>query len=81
MALLMVGASDGVYLRVERPRVFGKYKVAFELMEYIYHPVTGERVEASRVSMECDYDIEGPNLLEQCYVYAKGAVSFGTIDC
>ncbi|MCE9968952.1 hypothetical protein LZ620_08010 [Aeromonas salmonicida] len=81
MAFLKADIGDVIYFRVERPRIFGKYSVAFELLEYIYHPVSKVKVEASRRSMECEYVLEGKNLLEQCYDYAKKEVGFETVDC
>lgn len=73
--------EGSVYIRVELPRVYGKYRVQFDLIQYVNHPLTGEKAEVGRETMECDYDLDGPNILEQCYVHAKEALPYATIDC
>ncbi len=73
--------QDVLYIRVELPRAFGKYRAQFELVQYVSHPITGERAEVGRETMECDYSLDGPNIFEQCYVHAKEALPYPTIDC
>lgn len=70
-----------LYIRVELPRVYGKYRAQFDLIQYVDHPITGEKAEVARETMECDYDLDGSNIFEQCYVYAKEALPYATIDC
>lgn len=73
--------TGGLYIRVELPRAHGKYRVQFDLIQYVDHPITGEKVEVGRETMECDYDLDGPNVFEQCYNYAKTQVPYQTVDC
>lgn len=73
--------SESLYVRVETPRVYGKFIVQFEVAQYIKHPVTSERMEVNREIMECDYDLAGGNIFEQCYMYAKGVITYATVDC
>ncbi|EOY8684557.1 hypothetical protein ACT4HQ_003559 [Escherichia coli] len=70
-----------LYIRVELPRVYGKYRAQFDLIQYVDHPITGEKAEVGRDTMECDYDLNGPNIFEQCYNYAKLELPYATIDC
>lgn len=81
MALQTSKESNGLYIRVELPRVYGKYRVQFDLIQYVDHPITGEKAEVERGVMECDYSLDGPNIFEQCYVHAKEALPYATIDC
>lgn len=73
--------SGALYIRVELPRVYGKYRAQFDLIQYVDHPITGGRAEVARETMECDYDLDGPNIFEQCYVHAKKELPYATIDC
>lgn len=73
--------QGALYIRVELPRVYGKYRVQFDLIQYVDHPITGEKAEVGRDTMECDYDLNGPNIFEQCYNYAKLELPYATIDC
>lgn len=70
-----------LYICVELPRVYGKYRAQFDLIQYVDHPITGEKAEVGRDTMECDYDLNGPNIFEQCYNYAKLELPYATIDC
>lgn len=81
MALMTNEESRGLYIRVELPRVFGKHKVQFDLIQYVNHPITGEKAEVGRETMECEYLLDGPNILEQCYVHAKAQLAYETLDC
>ncbi|EFN4264641.1 hypothetical protein FQJ03_02655 [Escherichia coli] len=78
---LSTNNSGVLYIRVELPRVYGKYRVQFDLIQYVDHPVTDEKAEVGRDTMECDYDLNGPNIFEQCYNYAKLELPYATIDC
>ena len=73
--------QGALYIRVELPRVYGKYRAQFDLIQYVDHPITGEKAEVGRDTMECDYDLNGPNIFEQCYNYAKLELPYATIDC
>ncbi|GCL87437.1 hypothetical protein BFD46_05785 [Escherichia coli] len=73
--------AGSLYIRVEVPRIYGKYRVQFDLIQYVDHPITGEKAEVERGVMECDYSLDGPNIFEQCYVHAKKALPYATIDC
>jgi hypothetical protein len=66
---------------VELPRVYGKYRVQYDLIQYVDHPITGEKAEVGREVMECDYDLDGPNIFEQCYEHAKKELPYAKIDC
>ncbi|QLP02909.1 Uncharacterised protein [Enterobacter hormaechei] len=81
MALKNNEAVNGLYIRVELPRVYGKYRAQFDLIQYVDHPVTGEKTEIGREMMECDYALDGPNIFEQCYVHAKEKLPYATLDC
>lgn len=81
MALMTHEDSNSLYIRIELPRVHGKFKVQFDLIQYIDHPLSGEKAEVGRETMECEYTLTGPNIFEQCYEYAKNTVSYTTIDC
>lgn len=81
MALQTSEESNGLYIRVELPRVYGKYRAQFDLIQYVNHPITGEKAEVGRETMECDYDLEGANIFEQCYAHAKEALPYATLDC
>ncbi|MBW9582497.1 hypothetical protein [Escherichia coli] len=81
MALKTNDAGSWLYIRVELPRVHGKYRAQFDLVQYVNHPVTGDKAEVGRETMECDYDLNGANVIEQCYFYAKAKVPFGVLDC
>ncbi|GAB0674824.1 hypothetical protein NB16F77_19020 [Escherichia coli] len=70
-----------LYIRVELPRVYGKYRVQYDLIQYIDHPITGEKAQIDRQIMECDYNLDGPNIFEQCYEHAKKELPYATIDC
>lgn len=70
-----------VYIRVELPRIYGKFIVQFDLIQYVDHPITGEKAEVGRETMQCDYILDGANIFEQCYVHAKSKLPYGTIDC
>lgn len=80
MALANDG-SNSLYIRVEIPRIYGKYKAQYDLVQYVDHPVTGEKAEVGRETMECDYDLNGANIFEQCYKSAKTELPYATIDC
>lgn len=73
--------QGALYIRVELPRAYGKYRAQFDLIQYVDHPITGEKAEVGRDTMECDYDLNGPNIFEQCYNYAKLELPYATIDC
>lgn len=73
--------EGSVYIRVELPRVHGKYRAQYDLIQYIDHPITGEKAQIDRQTMECDYDLAGPNIFEQCYVHAKEKLPYATLDC
>lgn len=81
MALMTDQNSSGLYIRVETPRVSGKYEVQFDLIQYVDHPITGEKAEVGREVMQCPYDLAGPNIFEQCYSHAKVELPFNTFDC
>lgn len=81
MALMTGVIANGLYLRVELPRVHGKFKVQFDLVQYVDHPLSGEKAEVGRETMECEYDLNGPNIFEQCYDHAKVAFPHNTFDC
>ena len=81
MALMTDVNANGLYLRVELPRVYGKFKVQFDLIQYVDHPISGEKAEVGRQTMECEYDLNGPNIFEQCYEHAKVAFPHNTFDC
>ncbi|WP_409248122.1 MULTISPECIES: hypothetical protein [Enterobacteriaceae] len=81
MALKTNDGDIGLYIRVELPRIYGKYRAQFDLVQYVNHPLTGEKAEVGRETMECDYDLDGANILEQCYVCAKARVPYGVLDC
>lgn len=81
MALMPDHKSSGLYIRVENPRAFGKYEVQFDLIQYVDHPMTGEKAEVGREVMQCTYDLAGPNIFEQCYAHAKVELPFNTFDC
>lgn len=81
MALMTDVNANGLYLRVELPRVHGKFKVQFDLVQYVDHPISGEKAEVGRETMECEYDLNGPNVFEQCYEHAKVAFPHNTLDC
>ena len=51
--------QGALYIRVELPRVYGKYRVQYDLIQYVDHPITGEKAEVGREVMECDYDLDG----------------------
>lgn len=70
-----------LYTRGKSTRVYGKYRAQFDLVQYVDHPITGEKAEVGRETMECDYSLDGPNIFEQCYVHAKKALPYATIDC
>ncbi len=70
-----------IYIRVELPRVHGKYLAQFDLIQYVNHPLTGEKAQIDRQTMECDYKLDGPNIFEQCYEHAKKELPYTTIDC
>ena len=70
-----------VYIRVERPRIYGKYIVAFDLVEYIYHPFSSKKIESSRSSLERNYNLQGGNIFEQCYEEAKRVTDIEVVDC
>lgn len=80
MALEKKGLNQ-LYIRVELPRVYKKHRVQFDLIQYTDHPLTDQKVEIGREIMECDYDLEGPNVFEQCYNFAKEQLPYDTIDC
>ena len=73
--------QGALYIRVELPRVYGKYRVQYDLIQYVDHPITGEKAEVGREVMECDYDLDGPNIFDQCYEHAKKELPYATIDC
>ncbi|GEM_PF-1545984 len=81
MALKTADINSGLYIRVEIPRVYGKYRAQFDLIQYINHPLTGEMKEVGREVMECDYSLEGPNIFQQCYMHVKSVAPYTTIDC
>lgn len=81
MALMPDERASGLYIRVEGPRVFGKHEVQFDLIQYVDHPLTGEKAEVGREVMQCPYDLAGPNIFEQCYNHAKVELTFNTFDC
>ena len=81
MALMPDEKASGLYIRVELPRVFEKYTVQFDLIQYVYHPLTGEKAEVGRQVMQCLYDLDGPNIFQQCYAYAMNILPFNTFDC
>lgn len=73
--------NSDVYIRVERPRIYGKYTVIFDLVEYIYHPISSKKIESSRSSIECNYNLQGGNVFEQCYEEAKRVTDIEVVDC
>ncbi|MBI9595733.1 hypothetical protein MXT04_24650 [Escherichia coli] len=73
--------AGSIYIRVELPRVHGKYLAQFDLIQYVNHPLTGEKAQIDRQTMECDYNLDGPNIFEQCYEHAKKELPYATIDC
>ena len=81
MALMPDEKAGGLYIRVELPRVFEKHTVQFDLIQYVDHPLTGEKAEVGREVMQCSYDLDGPNIFEQCYNHAKIELPFNTFDC
>ena len=81
MALKTEAETSGLYIRVELPRVHGKFRAQFELIQYIDHPVTGVKTEIGREVMECEYALDGPNIFEQCYIHAKATMPFNVLDC
>lgn len=81
MALQTSKESNGLYIRVELPRVYGKYRALFDLIQYVDHPITGKKAEVARETMECDYNLDGSNIFEQCYAHAKAELPYATIDC
>jgi hypothetical protein len=81
MALKTEAETSELYIRVEMPRVHGKFRAQFELVQYIDHPITGAKTEIGREVMECEYALDGPNIFEQCYVHAKEKVPYATLDC
>ncbi|EFO4694450.1 hypothetical protein A3436_14345 [Escherichia coli] len=81
MALKTQEESNGLYIRVELPRVHGKFLAQFDLIQYVDHPVTGVKTQVGREMMECEYALDGPNIFEQCYQHAKTTLTYGTIDC
>lgn len=80
MALMNVNGGE-LYIRVELPRVYGKFRAQFDLIQYVTHPVTGEKAEVGRETMECDYDLDGGNIFAQCYMHAKSIIPYSTSDC
>ncbi len=81
MALMTSKDVEGLYIRVELPRVYGKFKVQFDLVQYVNHPIKGEKAEVGKETMECDYLLDGPNIIEQCYLHAKEKLPYATLDC
>lgn len=81
MALKTNEAVNGLYIRVELPRVYGKFRAQFDLIQYVDHPVTGEKTEIGREMMECEYALVGANIFQQCYVHAKEKLPYATLDC
>lgn len=81
MAIKPNEESMGMYIRVELPRVYGKFKVQFELVQYVNHPISGSLAEVGKETMECDYLLDGPNIIEQCYLHAKEQLPYATLDC
>ena len=73
--------QGALYIRVELPRVYGKYRAQFDLVQYVFHPISGERAEVARETMECEYSLDGPNIFIQCYARAKEVLPYSTIDC
>lgn len=68
MALLRQASE---YLRVEGISLTGKYHIAFNVVSYIKHPLTEELVRVSTEYSECKYNLDGPNVYEQCYESIK----------
>ena len=81
MALMTDEKANGLYIRVENPRVHGKLDLTFFLVQYLDHPLSGDRVEVGREERICEYQLDGPNVFEQCYNHAKVELPFNTFDC
>jgi len=81
MALMTDEKANGLYIRVENPRVHGKFDLTFFLVQYLEHPLSGDRVEVGREERTCEYQLDGPNIFEQCYNHAKVELPFNTFDC
>lgn len=81
MALMTDEKANGLYIRVENPKVHCKFDLTFFLVQYIDHPITSEMMEVGREEMTCGYSLDGPNVFEQCYDHAKIELPFNTFDC
>lgn len=81
MALQTTDELRGVYLRVESPRIHGKFTVSFFVVQYVTHPIEEVPVEIGREEHHCPYSLDGPNVFEQCYTHLKTVLPYSTLDC
>lgn len=59
--------NEGVYLRVRNPSLSGKYHIIFNLEHCIKNPLNSDFVCVKTDTYECEYDLDGGNVFEQCY--------------
>lgn len=69
---------NDAYIRVEALRLVNKSSIAFNVCIY----ADSEKPMVDGRTVECAYDIDGANPLEQAYSYLKELHEFaGALDC
>ncbi len=67
----MAFRNGHIYMRVRNPSLVGKYHILFNLERCIVSDTPEGVVCVGVETYECEYDLNGSNVYEQCYEFIR----------